>query len=222
MLVQSKSASNEYVEAQREHLIRTAIRLFTKKGYHNTTTRELATACNMSIGGIYYYIGAKEDIPHLVAQRMIALVDQTTARLTAELEHFSPTEAFRRSIGIYYELVDHNRDYWRFMNAETKVFRKKDFDALYDVHLRKVEYFEKLFERGIQAGEFWVRHPALLARDVTTLFPAWVTRHWLLKGTYRSINEYARQQTELLLDAIRIPKGNDSRPAGNGSHEVPK
>jgi AcrR family transcriptional regulator len=44
------------------HLLRTAVRLFGRKGFDRTTMRDIAKAADMSVGAAYYYYRSKEEL----------------------------------------------------------------------------------------------------------------------------------------------------------------
>src|SRR5690625_2625438 len=54
------------VEKRRHQIIKASMTLFKQKGYHRTTTREIAKASGFSIGTLYEYIRTKEDVLYLV------------------------------------------------------------------------------------------------------------------------------------------------------------
>lgn len=56
-------------EKQRQ-IVEGACRLFFKKGFHQTTTRQIAEACNMSKGQLYHYISSKSDILTLIRKHV--------------------------------------------------------------------------------------------------------------------------------------------------------
>ena len=47
-------------------MIQGAVKLFKEKGFHRTTTREIAKEAGFSIGTLYEYIRTKEDVLYLV------------------------------------------------------------------------------------------------------------------------------------------------------------
>ena len=47
-----------------------AASLFVEKGFHNTSIREIAKACGMSMGNLYHYIKSKDDVLFLVYQEV--------------------------------------------------------------------------------------------------------------------------------------------------------
>ena len=42
-----------------------ALKLFSRKGFHRTSVREIARGCGLGIGTLYSYIKTKEDILYL-------------------------------------------------------------------------------------------------------------------------------------------------------------
>ena len=64
--VKSSVKDESLIEIRREQMIRGAVKLFKEKGFHRTTTREIAKEAGFSIGTLYEYIRTKEDILFLV------------------------------------------------------------------------------------------------------------------------------------------------------------
>jgi AcrR family transcriptional regulator len=57
-----------------DHLLAQAARVFAEKGYHPTTMRDLAGASGMSLAGMYYYVGGKEELLFLIQERCFTRV----------------------------------------------------------------------------------------------------------------------------------------------------
>ncbi|MCX6004530.1 MAG: TetR/AcrR family transcriptional regulator, partial [Chloroflexi bacterium] len=55
--------SSKSANANLQQISRAAADLFFEKGFWQTTTREIAEACNISVGTLYYYIKSKYDFP---------------------------------------------------------------------------------------------------------------------------------------------------------------
>src|SRR5207245_2466909 len=49
-------------EARRKAIVDTSARVFARRGYHATGITELCTANDLGKGGLYYYIGSKEEL----------------------------------------------------------------------------------------------------------------------------------------------------------------
>ena len=59
-------------------MIRGAVSLFKQKGFHRTTTREIAKEAGFSIGTLYEYIRTKEDVLYFVCD---SIYDEVSERL---------------------------------------------------------------------------------------------------------------------------------------------
>lgn len=49
-------------ELTRRHILDTALALFRKRGFEQTTMRDIAQAAELSLGAAYHYFGSKEDL----------------------------------------------------------------------------------------------------------------------------------------------------------------
>ena len=54
--------SEEYKQTKKEEILRAAHRCFHKKGYSNTTMRDILKEANISAGGLYNYFSGKEEM----------------------------------------------------------------------------------------------------------------------------------------------------------------
>ncbi|MBN2038483.1 MAG: TetR/AcrR family transcriptional regulator [Spirochaetes bacterium] len=52
----------EQVAKQRENILNTSLKLFVTNGYHGTTVRDIAKKTGISVGLIFHYFPAKQDI----------------------------------------------------------------------------------------------------------------------------------------------------------------
>jgi len=66
----ASSQNPELIEKRYQQIVNGALSLFLTKGYHPTTIREIAKACQMSIGQLYHYISSKDDVLYLVHKHM--------------------------------------------------------------------------------------------------------------------------------------------------------
>ncbi len=80
--VQSSVKDERLIKIRRNQMIKGAISLFKEKGFHRTTTREIAKAAGFSIGTLYEYIRSKEDILYLVID---SIYDEVQDKLQQDL-----------------------------------------------------------------------------------------------------------------------------------------
>src|SRR5690625_6816962 len=64
------------VEKRRAEIIDAAVKIFSEKGYHATTTKEIADAAGMNVGTMFQYVKNKQDILYLVCCHIHSLIEQ--------------------------------------------------------------------------------------------------------------------------------------------------
>jgi AcrR family transcriptional regulator len=115
------------VEKNKLKIERAALHLFTRKGFHGTTVREIATRAGISMGKLYIYYDTKEDIfvdlANHLGRKMEAIRQKELIPLMASLDPDS-LRALAKAIG---RVVSENLDYWRMMYIDVVEFRHKHF-----------------------------------------------------------------------------------------------
>jgi AcrR family transcriptional regulator len=129
--------------------VRRAAKVFAERGYDQTTIQELAEAIGLAAGGLYHYIGSKEQLlGHICDQLMDPLLDRTRELLGEA--HAAPTERLRRLVRLWVTHVVEHRDHmlvfqqerhviergpqWRDVRASRKHFERLLEDVLVQVH----------------------------------------------------------------------------------------
>jgi AcrR family transcriptional regulator len=105
----------------RGHILDTALELFTRNGYFNTSIHDIQRAAGISIGSIYNHFGGKEGIAkalyHALLEQMDALVDAVTD------ERDSAYERGRAVVTRLFELTEQDPVSMRFiLNAKHREF----------------------------------------------------------------------------------------------------
>ena len=104
-----------------------ALHLFTRKGFHGTTVREIAIRAGVSMGNLYTYYDTKEeifiDLVHLLGRKMETLRQRELIPLMETLDSNS-LRTLAKAIG---RIVSENLDYWRLMYIDVVEFRHKHF-----------------------------------------------------------------------------------------------
>lgn len=213
--IRTFSSDEALVEERRNHIVRCSTRVFTKKGYDRTNMRELAKACEMSIGTLYHYFGSKEEI-------LYSIIDSATSEQAAameeyaqELEALRPTAALMALIRKFYGWHDDNQDITLFTYQETKNLPANARQSIFDSEARISAVFESLLVRGISEGEFHMDDPRLIAHDIIVLGHAWAIRRWHLRKHW-NFETYVKEQTEAILRTVTL---GHSTAAVNGQRK---
>jgi len=104
-----------------------ALRLFTRKGFHGTTVREIAEKAGVSMGKLYIYYDTKEEIFIDLAQRLGQKIEALRQKeLIPLLMSLDPGSMKKLAMTIG-RIVSENLDYWRLMYIDVVEFRHKHF-----------------------------------------------------------------------------------------------
>jgi TetR/AcrR family transcriptional regulator, cholesterol catabolism regulator len=204
--VRTYSSDKKLVNERRNQIVKVATELIIKKGYNNINTRELASALGLSTGGLYHYIGSKEDILYLIINFTSELTDQTLTRFLKIPETMEPSEQIKESLRYYLETADNYRDFINFVNHIMLSLSVNDRKIVYDAEGRLVSYYENVLKRGIKEGKFRNHDAKLLAHNIVTLVNAWANRGWYLKKHY-SLDKYIEEQLKSILAQLEIYNG---------------
>jgi AcrR family transcriptional regulator len=93
-------------DAKLVHLLTRAARAFAEQGYEKTSIRQVARKAGVSLAGLYYYVGSKEELLFLIQYHTFKVL---TESLSAVLEQYdSPIKQLRRMVENHIRyLVEH-------------------------------------------------------------------------------------------------------------------
>ncbi|TWI59755.1 TetR family transcriptional regulator [Halalkalibacter nanhaiisediminis] len=192
----------QLVKKRREQMIKGAVRLFTEKGFHRTTTREIAKESGFSIGTLYEYIGSKEDILYLVCD---AIYDEVSDRLTQQLHTNSKgIERLKLAIAAYFQVVNDMQDEVLVMYQEAKSLPKEALPYVLQKELEMTEMIEKVIRDCVAEGVFQLSEPEikLTAHNILVQGHMWTFRRWSIQKLF-TLEEYTTLQIEQVLASIR-------------------
>jgi TetR/AcrR family transcriptional regulator, cholesterol catabolism regulator len=193
------------VVKRRNQMIKGAVTLFKQKGFHRTTTREIAKASGFSIGTLYEYIRTKEDVLYLVCD---SIYDQVRERLQKDLDTNQGTlESLKLGIANYFRVMDEMQDEVLVMYQEAKSLSKDALPYVLKKEIEMVGMFEDVINRCVENGELRLtkKQVQMIAHNIFVQGQMWGFRRWALQKIY-SLDEYIELQTELLFKGIN-PNG---------------
>jgi len=174
----------ELVKKKRLQIAVGASKLFIKKGYGQTSMREISKAAGLTIGNLYDYITKKEDVLYLVFDVFHSIwVNKLEEEGVFEIG--DPIEQFDTAIQKMLELVEDYRDMVLLMYTESKLLPKDFLKVILEKESRLVKCFEDILEHGVKKGVFKVKEPFLVANVIVYLLSLWPLRGWNLKKRYK-------------------------------------
>lgn len=185
---------------RREQILATAERMFSERGYHATSMRDIAAALDLKGGSLYSHINGKQDLLWWSLERA---ADQFKAAITPFIEGDAPAiERLRGAIAAHVRIVAENLPAatvyfheWRFLDGA----RRAEFLARRDAYERAMR---AIVSDAVAEGDF-----------PSTVEPKWATllilsaANWLYqwynpRGAL-SANEIAERFTGMLFHGFR-------------------
>ncbi|HEX7240729.1 MAG TPA: TetR/AcrR family transcriptional regulator [Longimicrobiaceae bacterium] len=76
-MAEARSAYDEKLES----ILRAAAGIFAEKGYHQASIRDIARTTRVSLSGLYYYFGSKEELLFLIQDHAFGTLEETLDRM---------------------------------------------------------------------------------------------------------------------------------------------
>jgi AcrR family transcriptional regulator len=196
-IVATSVKNAERVEKRRSEIIDAAVKIFSGKGYHATTTKEIADAAGMNVGTMFQYVKNKQDILYLVCCHIHSLIEQALYAVTTE--DLVPMKAIVKDVTALYKIVDQVSDYVVLMYQETASLDKEARRSFLQREQRLCDHLEKQIKRGIDSGVFKVSQESvpLIADDILVQSQMWAFRRWSLSKKF-TIEKYIETRIKLL------------------------
>lgn len=191
--VVSSVKDQKLIEKRRNQMIQGAITLFKQKGFHRTTTREIAQESGFSIGTLYEYIRTKEDVLFLVCD---AIYEQVRNRLEAAIDLKNPSiDQLISVIESYFRLIDEMQEEVIIMYQEVKSLKTDTKKYV----LQKEREMVLMLKRVIVtcAPDVSKLDAELLANNIFVQGQMWGFRRWALHKQF-SLDEYIERQVYYL------------------------
>lgn len=201
--IRTFSHDGALIQEKRAEIVRSACRVFIRKGYDGTSMRDLAKAAGRSTGAFYHYIGSKKDILYLILDFTVMNQQEFLERMRDSTREMGTVQAITEAIRIYLESFEEYADMHIFVNHVMVKLVRNERRMMLDAAQRVGEFFEELLQRGIRQGEFREGDTKMLAQNIVVLGNSWVNRRWFWKK-YFTLEQYAQGQTEILLRAITL------------------
>jgi len=202
---------------RRQQIIQSAIEVFSRNSFQNSSISEIARGANVAEGTIYQYFRNKEDL-------FFSIPAEKTKEFCKELDlHLQGiTGAFnkiRKFIWYYLFFFETNPEYARTLMLEMRISKRfvdsKTYHSLKVFTDRILEIVQEGQEEGIIRKD--INH--YLIRQLLLGILEHVVTRWLLKGEKYDMLEYHRDISELVIHGLshssRIRKNNNGEAVLN-------
>lgn len=196
--VETQIKNTELVRKKHLQIAKEASKLFIKKGYFQTSIREISKATGLTMGNLYNYISRKEDILYLVFDVFHSMwVNKLEEEGVFKIE--DPVKQLEIAVQKMLELVVENREMVLLMYTESKSLPKEFLKIILEKENGLVECIARILKRGVKKRFFKVKDPFLLANTIVYLLSIEPLRGWNLKKyKVEEVNEYVIESIKVL------------------------
>ena len=145
-----------------EHVLQAALRLFSKRGYFNTSVHDISREAKVSIGAIYHHFGDKEGIAKTM---FAAIIERLQAALDdIESRHQGTPERCRAAIALLFEMTEAEPDLMTFMlYAKHREFLPEEKPLCSSAPFERMR---NMVKNGMSTGEVRIMDPLVAATSV--------------------------------------------------------
>lgn len=178
-LVVASSHNLSLVEKRQKQIVDGACTVFFEKGYHPTTTRDIAQACGMSMGQLYHYISSKDDVLYLVHKHM-----QKVWYEYLEKSNFDkiddPLEKLTKALHYTLLFMIENKKLLQFIYSESKYLGKKHLRVVLEMDYQNVVGFWRSLLKEVDTAKPLQGDPDFLGSVIAYLLVFLALRGWTL------------------------------------------
>jgi AcrR family transcriptional regulator len=206
--VETTTKDADLIRDRREQLIRAAIKVFSEKGFHESTVRDIGRAAQLTQGTIYNYVRSKEDILFLVCDRVVTEYQDSVRR--ALVSNGDAAKRLRAALhGIVKVMIERKTTILILYHESHNLDRR----SLRVILARVAEFiadFEHLLAEADQSRRISSRNFPVIANIVTFLPTMVALRGWALPHNM-SREALISELVDFMMRGLGFPPSNGTR-----------
>ncbi|RZQ65739.1 TetR/AcrR family transcriptional regulator [Amycolatopsis suaedae] len=176
-------------------LMLAAVESFARRGFHATTTRDIASGAGMSPAALYVHFPSKAALLFAISksghEQTLALVEAVVATQA------SPKEKIRELVEGFVAWHARRHTVARVVQYELQALPEREYEVVAELRRRIEHLVRTLVADGVAAGEFVVTEPRTAARAVLSLGVD--VARWYSERMRKSPAALGREYAELVL-----------------------
>ncbi len=187
-----------------EKIFTATFKLANSKGFQAMSLRDLSSESGISMGGLYAYIGSKNDLASVIEGVLRRYIDQVIGELIAK--DLDPVARLKAIISGEIFMMQLLNPWYYFCFMELKGLDREQQQQAMDLELRFDGLLVDAINAGVKNGQFICANPPLLASSITAQLQQWHLKHWKFKLRDVSMEEYAAHILETALLSLQYQK----------------
>lgn len=184
----------------REKIMEAGVKLFSRKGYHFTTERDIAEAAGVSMGEFHSLYAGKEDLLLDLAEEGVRVFRARVAKEIASVDDM--LERIKIAIPVAFKLIVENREIYN-LYLEGAATGDLSFDRkLSQMTMAIAEELRATIARGVRDGTIRKVNPAIAASAIMGLLVR-LANYWMEDPLKHDIEEITRESIEFVARALK-------------------
>lgn len=184
-----------------EKILRATFRLSGRHSFEAMSLRDLSRETGISMGGLYNYIGSKDDLADMIESFMDVHMANTGRQFVNQIQ--DPRSRLEMSIRVYIYMGEMFQPWYQFIFMETRSMTRRQKEMAKGMEIRDVNMFREMVESGQQQGTFDPLIDAgMVGSSIIAMIQNWYLKNWRFAKEGVSAGDYAdftiRAVTKLL------------------------
>ncbi len=164
------------VHERRRRLVRGALKVFTRRGYHGATVREIGRAAGFTQGTIYNYVRSKGDILYLVCDDKVRAHQEAVARAVEGIT--DPTLRLSTALHVLVEAMHDHEETVLLVYRESHALDRRSLHAILARVAEFIDMFERILVEAARSGQVRLGDSRVAANILTFLPIIVAMRRW--------------------------------------------
>ncbi len=189
--VACNAKSGEHLEKKHRQIAQAVAPLFIKKGFHQTSMRDISKAVNMSMGNLYHYIKSKDDVLFLVYQELYSIWVEGLEKLHIE-KIKGPEEKLKALIKNMLQSTYKYKDLTQMTFRESKFLEKSALKKILSIESKFIRVIVEVVRYGVEQGVFREVNPVIIGNFIAHNTFFYPLRSWYFKNqvSYEDVEKH--------------------------------
>ncbi len=183
-----------------ERLEEVALELFTKRGFHATSMRNVADKVQVRPASLYHWFPSKQALLQSIMRRFL---EGLTREVTRAIDrHSSPVSRLAAAVWVHVVYHGTHRRAAFVSDTEVRALEGEDAETIMRMRDSYEEIFRQIIADGIESGDFEVRDERVATYAI--LLQCTGVALWFRPDGPLTLPEIAEMHVEIVLNSLRV------------------
>lgn len=183
--------------ANLENIFTSTFKLTALKGFQSMSLRDLSRETGISMGGLYSYIGSKDELASVIEDVLRYYVDKVLGSLAAH--QLSPARHLQAIVYGETYMNEIMNPWFYFCYMELKGLPRDQQEKAMELELDFEAMLVETIEKGVKEGVFRCEDPQMLVIHLVGVLQQWYLKRWKFKRKNIDANKFAESVFKGLL-----------------------